>query len=313
MHVPLPPVLVYNGDMLNGEPVFVLNDAILERIIFAMEDQSKSRVIDLRSGELLPRPEGELDLTMAPPPVWTPADGFHLMETYCARLKNLELKRALLKALSHGKGVFKAFRQVLSEYPLEDLQNREYKNAALRRHVESWLDDVRESVGLSRLGPEPEEFDELLDEEFSVEASELAELPFDLLPLVEEARVDSLAWLPAAAASLEKAELMDFLDARRSGASVYFIPESGGRPIAAAAGAVVQTEGRSVGVVRFLYTAADFRDLGLETRLLDAMSAAYRRKGVEQSFVRSIFLKPEIRGILASRGLRILGTDYLLD
>jgi len=299
--------------MLNSEPTFELSETILERIIFAMEDQTKSRVIDLNTGELVPKPEGELAIHLAPPPAWTPADGFRLMESYCLRLKNLELKRALLKALSHGKGVFKAFRQVLSEYPQEDLQFREYKNAVLRRYIESWMDDMRESLGLARLGPEPEEYEELLDEEFSVEHCALSDPPFDLTQVLEEARLDALDWLPAAAALLEKAEVLDFLDARRRDAFVYFIPEAGGRPIAAAAGAVAQVEGRVIGIVRFLYVAKDFRDIGLEFRLLDRISATHREKGVEHTLVRSMFLRPEFMGLLGARGHKILSSQFLLD
>jgi GNAT superfamily N-acetyltransferase len=305
--------MVYNGAMLNGEPTFELNDTILERIIFAMEDQTKSRVIDLRTGELLPKPEGDLTVNLAPPPTWTPADGFRLMENYCTHLKSVELKRALLKALSHGKGVFKAFRQVLSAYPQEDLQFREYKNAFLRRHIESWMDDMRESMGLSRLGPEPEEYEELLDEEFTVECRILKDLPFELAPLVEAASTDALEWLPTAATLLEKAEVTDFLDTHQVDTFVHFIPEAGGRPIAAAAGAISQVEGRSIGIVRFLYVAKDFRDLGLEFRLLDTISARNHEKGVEHTLFRSIFLRPELASLMSARGLKILGTQFLLD
>lgn len=304
--------MVYNGGMLNGEPTFELTETILERIIFAMEDQTKSRLIDLRTGELVTRPEGELPANLAPPPSWTPADGFRLMENFCGRLKNLELKRALLKALSHGKGVFKAFRQVLSEYPQEDLQFREYKNAVLRRFIESWMDDMREALGLSRLGPEPEEYEELLDEEFSVEHCAMEESPLDLAALVEEARTDSLDWLPAAAALLEKSEVLDFMEARRANSFIYYITEAGGSPIAAAAGAVVQVEGRSLGIVRFLYVTKDFRELGLEFRILDRIRVHYDKKGVEHLLVRGLFLRPEFTELMAARGLRILGSQFLL-
>lgn len=313
MHMPRILVLVYNNNMLNGEPTFELNDTILERIIFAMEDQTKSRLIDLNTGELVPRPEGEIAINVAPPPAWAPADGFRLMENYCLRLKNLELKRALLKALSHGKGVFKAFRQVLAEYPQEDLQFREYKNAFLRRYIESWMDDMRESLGLARLGPEPEEYEELLDEEFSVEYRSLADIPFDLHVIVENVRLEALAWLPAAASVLEKTEVVDFLDSHRQDAFVYFIPEAGGWPIAAAAGAVAQAEGRSIGIVRFLFVAKDFRDIGLEFRLLDRIKIAQKEKGVEHTLLRSMFLRPEFTGLMGARGHKTLSSQFLLD
>lgn len=299
--------------MLNAEPTFELNDAILERIVFAMEDQTKSRVIDLRTGELVARPEGDLDAHLAPPPAWTPADGFRLMEGFCSRLVNLELKHALLKALSHGKGVFKAFRQVLSAYPQEELQYREYKNAVLRRYIESWMDDMRESLGLARLGLEPEEYEELVEEEFTVEHGTFDDIPFDFGRLVDEAQADSLEWLPPAAALLEKTEIMEFLDARRATGFIYYIAEAGDIPIAAAAGAIVQIEGRSIGIVRFIGVSKDFRDLGLESRLLARINRRCKDLGASQTMVRCLFVKPAFAELMAAQGNRVLGSQFLLE
>ncbi|MCE1195481.1 hypothetical protein LWX53_03150 [bacterium] len=216
--------------MQNGDPIFELNDAILERIIFAMEDQTKSRVIDLRTGELVPRPEGELELHLAPPPDWAPADGFRLMENFCARVKNLELKRALMRSLSRGKGVFKAFRLVLADYPQEDVQFREYKNAVLKRHVESWMDDMRESLGLARMGPEPDEYEELIDEEFSLERRTLADSPYDLAALAEEVFVEALGWLPAAVATSRSASSWTSFPPTPRAASSTSSPTQGAGP-----------------------------------------------------------------------------------
>ncbi|MDP2790171.1 MAG: UPF0158 family protein [Rectinemataceae bacterium] len=298
---------------MTGEPTFELNDTILERIIFAMEDQTKSRVIDLRTGELVTKPEGELEVHLAPPPAWTPADGFRLMEGFCTRLVNLELKRALLKALSHGKGVFKAFRQVLSAFPQEDLQYREYKNAVLRRYIESWMDDMRESLGLARLGLEPEDYEELVEEEFTIKKGTLDDLPFDLRRLVDNAKAEALEWLPPAVALLEKAEIEEFLEARRPTSFIHYIAEVGEAPIAFAAGAIVQIEGRSIGIVRFIGAAKDFRDLGLESRLLERISTQCRELGVSQTIVRCLFIKPSFAELLAGKGYRIIGSQFLLE
>ncbi|PKL05760.1 MAG: hypothetical protein CVV53_07805 [Spirochaetae bacterium HGW-Spirochaetae-9] len=234
------------------------------------------------------------------------------MEGFCARLVNLELKRALLKALSHGKGVFKAFRQVLSAYPQEDLQYREYKNAILRRHIESWIDDMRESLGLARLGLEPEDYEELVEEEFTVENGTLDKVPFNLGRLVDEAQAEALEWLPPAAALLEKAETMEFMEAHRSSGFIYYVAEAGNPPIATAVGAIVQIEGRSIGIVRFISVSRDFRDLGLEARLLERINEQCKDVGVSQTIVRCLFIKPAFAELMAAKGYRVLGTQFLL-
>lgn len=304
---------MYNSRMSNDAPLFELNDTILERIIFAMEDQTKSQAVDLRSGELAAKQEGEAAQGAASPPEWTPADGFRLMESFCARVTTLEAKRALLKSLSHGKGVFKAFRQALASYPQEESRFREYKNTVLRRRIEVWMDDIREAQGFARMGPEPEEYEDLVDEEFAIEYGGLENLPFDMAALVEEAGREALAWLPAAAASLEKAETIAFLDASGPAGFALFIAEAKGRPIAAAAGAVTQKEGRSLSLVRFLYAAKDFRELGLEYRLLDRIHTINGEKGVEHTLLRSLFLRPGFVESLRARGLKALETQFLLN
>ena len=298
--------------MAKPEPTFELTDTIMERIVFAMEDQTRSRLIDLRTGDLAMNAEGSRDDYLAPPPSWTAADGFRLMEGYCARLRNLELKRALVKALSRGKGVFKAFKQVLSEYPEEDAQYREYKNHFLKRHIQSWMDDMRESVGLARLGPEPEEFDDLVDEEFHIESGQFMALDFDLTSLVGEACAESSAWLPAAIALLEKRETEDFLKRQGKAVTVRFIRGADGRPIATAAGAVEMTEGHPLGLVRFLHVAGDFRSLGFEQRLLESLDEWFRKNGIEHSLVSSRFLRPELVDQFNADGLKSLGSEFIL-
>jgi GNAT superfamily N-acetyltransferase len=305
-------MLVYNGPMAKPEPGFELNDTTMERIVFAMEDQTRSRLVDLRTGELATNDEGHLDDFLAPPPAWTAADGFKLMEGYCARLKNLELKRSLVKALSRGKGVFKAFKQVLSEYPEEEALYREYKNNFLKRYIESWMDEMRESVGLARLGPEPEEYDDLVDQEFQIESGKPSTLDFSLGSLVAEACAESMAWLPAAAALMEKRDTQEYFHRLGEMTMVRYIRGAGGQPIAAAAGAVEIAEGRPLGMIRFLYVDAEFRSLGFELRLLESLGQWFRENGIEHCLLSSRFLRPELGDQFIPRGLKAIGSEYLL-
>jgi len=283
--------------------LFELTDTALERIVFAMEDQSKSKRINLATGELSD--------TGAPPPVWTPADGFKLMEGFCLRVTSLELRRRLMGALSRGKGVFKAFRQVLSEYPNEDLQFRDYKNAILRGRVEAWMDELREASGLARLGPEPEEYEDLADEEFAIEKGGLGDLGFDLGALIKEAGEEALEGLPAAA-MLEECALSDYLSLHAERILVHWIGSEEGPPIAAAAGCLHNLRGASVGLVRFVWAAEGFRSLGLEYRLASSLAEAFRASGAESCFLASLFSSPDLSARLAERGLEPLSSMYSL-
>ncbi len=325
--------MVYNGAVARRASVFELNDTILERIIFAMEDQGRSHYIDLRTGELTPKPEknpqdrgfsGEsvpdgsladalLPEWIAPPPRWTPADGFRLMESFCARISRMETKLALNRAISRGKGVFKAFRQTLSEYPDEEAFFRDYKNAMLRRHVELWMDDMREALGLARLGAEPEELQDLADEEFCLETSSLAEAPFSLEDFIARALEESRAWLPDSAAALEKAELGDFLSRHMKDGILHYVNETEGRPIAAAAMAFIPIEGGAAGLIRFLHVVPEFRGLGLELKLVDSLRSRCRGAGPRSCFLRSALVSPSLSAILEGGGIKTCGVHYLIE
>ncbi|MDR2730070.1 MAG: GNAT family N-acetyltransferase, partial [Treponema sp.] len=50
-------------------------------------------------------------------PQWGPKDGYRLMEKFTAGLNNPVARQELTAALNKNKGVFRAFRDVLEQYP----------------------------------------------------------------------------------------------------------------------------------------------------------------------------------------------------
>lgn len=293
--------------------MFKPSETILERIAFAMQDQSKSYLVDLDSGDLVSRPqEGTLPENLAAPPPWTPDDGFRIMESFCSYVKNIEAKRALYRALSQGKGVFRSFKRALSEYPREEAQFKAYKNSIMRRAIQEWIDDMRESLGLARLGPEPDDIGELLDSEFAIEEAPISGIIGELTDFSAEACGEQDLGVPVPAASLEKSEIAEFLQANAANGQARWIRDEEGNMIAAAAGAALIAEGRTVGVIRFAYAMADYREFRLETRLLDSLKDWFRTNGIECVLARSLFLRPDILGQLDEEGLETLPFCYLV-
>ena len=292
--------LCYNETMNDEARVFHLTDPILERVIFAMEDQSRSRLVDLRTGELAPLPEGELPAHLARPPAWTPADGFALMESWCAGLSNLELRHRLGPILARGRGVFKAFRTILEEYPKEEARFLEYKLRVLRPKVEAWLDDNREALGLARLGPEPEEFADLVAEEFPVQRLPLAEVPFSLATLLDKACDEARLRLPAALVAFEKVQVERFLQDQYSDATLHFIridppgeEDPAAPPIALAVQAVLGADSSALSLVRFMFVDREYEEIGLDGRLLEDVARMCREQKVERCLVDSLLAPTE--------------------
>jgi GNAT superfamily N-acetyltransferase len=303
---------------MNLEPhLFELNDAILERIVFAMEDQTKSRAIDLRTGELLPAEEAkesegtEKSEYIAPPPPWSPADGFRIMENFCSKVNNIPLRGDLLKALSRGKGVFKAFRQVLAEHPQEETQFKEFKNNNLRRYVADWLDQMRESIGLARLGPEPEDFGEILEEEWIVREERPGNLPFDLSDPIDQAAAEAMEWLPPILALREAESIRDLAKADEPGSLVHYICDETGIPLAISFGAPIVARGKTSLEIRFFYVRGEFRALGLGIRLAQAIDRWRLRSDLETVAIRCLLLHPRLAEELQAQGHKALPPPIL--
>lgn len=293
--------LCYTVFMNDEAGVFHLTDPILERVIFAMEDQSRSRLVDLRTGDLAPLLEGgELPSHLARPPAWTPAEGFALMESWCAGLSNLELRHRLSPVLARGRGVFKAFRKILEEYPKEEARFLNYKLRILRPKVEAWLDDNREALGLARLGPEPEEFSDLVAEEFPVQRISLENAPFPLAEILDRACDETRLRLPSALVSYECDQVESFFRDEGATATLHFIrldppgdEEETTPPIALAIQSVLGTGGSALCLVRFIYVDREYEELGLDGRLLEDVARLCREQKVERCLIDSLFAPTE--------------------
>lgn len=150
--------------------MFDLSKSVIDDIIFAMEDQDGEWQVDVETGRLvarevacgdgdqvpMPRPE-----TVAAPD-WSPREGFKLMETFASQVRQPSARHALQEAISHGRGVFKAFKSALQPYPELEKSFREKKLSVMGKVIRDWYDDLRVAKGLERLGEVPEEVGEVL-------------------------------------------------------------------------------------------------------------------------------------------------------
>ncbi len=151
---------------------FDLTREMIDKISFAMEDQGERYLIDTGTGELVSREDGgesPASDTLIPLPRWGSAEGFHLMESFVTTLRNPVYRELLASSLATGKGVFRAFKDVLKKnHEIEKLWFY-YKEKRLRSVIISWYNTNREARGLEKLPPEPEETGELVASDFSFE------------------------------------------------------------------------------------------------------------------------------------------------
>jgi len=158
---------------------FELTGALIDDILFAMEDQSGEFLLDTVEGvvsggmddpefdgEDIDDGDGEGGKRFIGLPEWDSADGFRLMERFAASFRNPLIREELSEALGLGKGVFRAFKDVLSRYPEAEKLWFSYKEKEMKKEILRWYNGLREEWGLEKIGAEPEDTDDLVLEDF---------------------------------------------------------------------------------------------------------------------------------------------------
>jgi ribosomal protein S18 acetylase RimI-like enzyme len=150
---------------------FELTDALIDDILFSMEDQEGNFLLDTLEGTVV---HSDLDILEEDPentryidlPPWSSSDGYHLMERFAAGFKNPLVRRELTAALDRGKGVFRAFKDVLNRYPEAEKRWFSFKAHEMKQEIIWWYNALRDKWGLERIGTEPEETEDLIVEDF---------------------------------------------------------------------------------------------------------------------------------------------------
>jgi ribosomal protein S18 acetylase RimI-like enzyme len=88
------------------------------------------------------------------------------MERFAAALRNPLVREELSGALNRGKGVFRAFKNILSGHPETEKLWFAFKEREMKREILRWYNGLREEWGLQRIGDEPEETGDLVLEDF---------------------------------------------------------------------------------------------------------------------------------------------------
>jgi ribosomal protein S18 acetylase RimI-like enzyme len=163
--------------------VFELTGALIDNILFSMEDQAGDFFLDTRQGavidgvfecETVPDPEEKRYIRL---PKWDSSSGFRLMERFTAALRNPLVREELSGALNRGKGVFRAFKNILGRHPEAEKLWFAFKEREMKREILRWYNALREEWGLQRIGEEPEETGDLVLEDFRFRVGTAADEP----------------------------------------------------------------------------------------------------------------------------------------
>ncbi len=118
-------------------------DQILSEIIFGMENQDVDYMLDMGTGNLysveFPESEPSSEDNLMDLPPWTSADGYQLMVSFTNSCQDSGLRQRLSDELnSRERGVFRRFRDVLSENPDSLKQWYDFKDRRMKSYIRSW-------------------------------------------------------------------------------------------------------------------------------------------------------------------------------
>ena len=258
---------------------FELSPERYDQIIFAMEDQGSRSFVHRSTGQVVTEERVEPGDEYVPAPRWKPADGFHLMEGFVTTVPNRYYREQLRDALSSGRGVFRNFKNALKQSHDLECSWYRFKEREMRRKVAEWYNQEREAAGLERLGPEPEETEDLTISDFVVDTA----LPHQLAgaSYVDHEALLELGQVPASELAACVKQRLRALDAPGSHVVVARTPEDEVVGLAWAREcepAPAREPGAPTGEWELVQLAvlSSFRGVGLAGRLLAALGQVAR-------------------------------------
>lgn len=299
--------------------MFELDDRVMESIIFAMENQDAKAYIDMETGLVSFQGEGESEEEVLDEserdlesiPIWTSQDGFRLMDQFAQTIGHPVVRADLLAALSRGRGVFRAFKDVLEAHPETERKWYEYKSRAMKARIVEWYEDLRQVRGLQRLGLELEETDELLLSDFRIVRCG-GERWGEFEALVRAGREDALSRFPRVLVEYVFAALDRELSGPSSGEyRIYSAECEPGAPAGMALVRMFRSAEGAFAVLGFLYVDPARRRIGLGRTLIERAREEAFREGIRYFAVDMPFLWAEFGASLEALGYAPFGTRWL--
>jgi ribosomal protein S18 acetylase RimI-like enzyme len=272
------------------EPMqFELSEALIKDLLFSMEDQMGNFLLDTREGVIISEEDG--DFARLDPgedryislPGWDSSNGFRLMEHFAAGLRNQAIRNELAGALNRGRGVFRAFKDIIARYPETEKLWFGYKERGMRREILRWYNGLREEWGLERIGGEPEETADLVLEDFrfrpSTEADREAAAALhrrciEELGVYAEEQGMGAAWLPVFQPVSQRADFSGSQGTWSFPGDLGLVAETGNGEFAGYVAASRQGETLRIHALEVL---SEYRGLGIGEDLLTRFIGEARR------------------------------------
>lgn len=308
--------------------MFELTDTLIRGIIFAMENQDDTRVIDTEMGVLVdpaelpehqrPREDqDELDPTARyqPLPPWDSAHGFDLMHGFLTELHNPAVRDTLNQILLSGNRVFRRFKDTLREHREIEKRYHRYKYMNMRRVVQEWYNMLRELSGLDiREFGADEELDGLILSDISIKR--IGRVPSQLIvDWDEQAYMEAHRSLPQNLRQhLYRRRRKRYLPEPNDADSIIYGAWTPQEELCGFVWAIRERLSGSEGMLELhqLAVKEEYRGLGIARELLNTCLRDADQEGIKIFVARLPGMGPAAVRLMKDNGFELIREDYLL-
>jgi len=281
--------------------MFQLTDAVLERIIFAMEDQSNELLIDLETGDCI-NSDTPSERYVKPPP-WDSRRGFAILEAFAATVASPpELKLALNAALRRGKGVFKAFRQALSAEEVLFRRFQDFKLRAMRPVVEEWIGSLHDEQKLEKLREEPEDIGDIVASEVEFKVLAIGDIPFSLESFLTAYAEESFSSVPPSLRSWSISALLEKARLSQDSLCIAFATIDGINPLMFGIFMLQVFQTRPLCIVEGVFGSKESAMLSIDWPLIDTIAAYASKTGMAFMVLEGPLFPPPISEEASAHG-----------
>lgn len=298
---------------------FELDDALLQKILFAMENQTEKSAIDARNSAVISYDGQPNESEFYALPEWSSADGFSLLEEFAFNLRSPLAAEELKDVLRSGRGVFRNFKKAVRQYPEVERKWHLFKNKKMTARVYQWYNSLRESWGLELLdidSIEIAETEDLVQTDFvfrpynsSVDRVQI----LDAIMRISDEQGAEIAGLPIAYRAINRQHFEYSRPENESGIVCRSLSdELAGCVIFAPCGDFGGEAGKIVSVTAF-FVQKEFRGLGIAKELLTRFFAQLKTSGARLAVFAGAVASDEMKELFIMFGLKKIGFGYAVD
>jgi len=250
---------------------FELTGELMEQIIFAMENQKETFLLDSELPSIVSTEAREkITGKYYELPLWEPSDGYRLMEQFVLSLRNPVYREHLSSILHCGSGVFRKYKDALNQRPDIERLWFAFKEKEMKNRVSEWYNALRFEWGLDALDLEYNgDYSPVLTD-FSISVEDGTHL--DLINSFDKEAFRELYHL------YPEDYVQDIIRRSRDGfepdisseSSIYNAESPGGDIVGFIwLTSEVLEKGTVIGRIRQIYVKPEYRGLGLSEKLKD--------------------------------------------